>query len=595
MPINPHYSIGDCSTVSEWVLPNWVRRDCPCDSCTAYQSFRRDIDRAISGNAGVRIRGLTATYRQDDVDKAMQIVMSSDFTPDKYDRTMNRQNISTVVKECVESIYVRFLFQLSNFDDTVAHLCRVCGAHHSTVHPSTEALLNSCNTPAMIEFFENPGNTPHFCDRCWSTGLISHCPDCHRFGFDRLFDEDDDDPEVNAFIVFPRHRFGGYGTVHLCNDCEGTVSNQTNSTPDAVECVACHRSMAHDSNAFMYSISCRDGHRLCEDCSNIGTHHFTCAHCGYRYSELTERHLVAGTGTMCHRCYTNTGPYDRCENCGSEYAGNAPWHCSCNNIDIHNYTYKPTPEWWYDNLRERRRNATFYGVELEFSPTFASPSGNAASIGYVLKKVPNGTDLFYVKNDASTHNGFEVVSHPFTWQWMNQKPQQAMMEMFFELLVGKLGYTGANQYCGMHVHISRKGFCASTLYKLMRLVYGYPLFTEKVAGRTVGEMGRYTTLNFGGAKELADFSKEYNRAISSLRGAVNLNNRDTIELRIFRGVDSADVFYRNLEYLEAFRSYVAECSMADANPFKFREWIFEKHKKNRMFPRVANHIGTFIL
>ena len=80
-------------------------------------------------------------------------------------------------------------------------------------------------------------------------------------------------------------------------------------------------------------------------------------------------------------------------------------------VNILDYTIKPSPLFKVDLKKEKiKRENLYFGVELEVENMENTISNNDMAERIIDYGV-------YCKSDSSISNGFEVVTHPFTWDW----------------------------------------------------------------------------------------------------------------------------------------------------------------------------------
>jgi hypothetical protein len=131
-------------------------------------------------------------------------------------------------------------------------------------------------------------------------------------------------------------------------------------------------------------------------------------------------------------------------------------------------------------------------------------------------------DLGYLKEDSSLNDGFEIVTHPMSYEWaMAHFPWQMLTEL------DRLGCdTPSNT--GIHVHVSRAAFdTPGHTYRWMKFIYR--------------NQAQVTTLARRSSSWYAAFTEQDRRAVKSYaKGgsgdryrAINTQNIDTFELRIF--------------------------------------------------------------
>lgn len=273
---------------------------------------------------------------------------------------------------------------------------------------------------------------------------------------------------------------------------------------------------------------------LCEQC--FYEHTTVCDNCGekiWKYDSEGD-----STYTLCNHCYEYN--YTTCENCGRlihnddahyEDDEDYPYCLDCyqrlEENTIKNYNYKPEPIFYGSgNL--------FYGIELEIDK-----GGEDASNAQILLDIGNlNGEKIYCKHDGSIENGFEIVSHPMSLDYHINKMN--WLDIFEKAV--EMDYRSHNtSTCGLHIHCSRSSFGKSFEQQeetIGRIVY----FVEKHWNELV-KFSRRTPENINRwAAKYATISntteETYKKAKDKRMGryvAVNLENCNSIEFRLFRG------------------------------------------------------------
>jgi hypothetical protein len=147
--------------------------------------------------------------------------------------------------------------------------------------------------------------------------------------------------------------------------------------------------------------------------------------------------------------------------------------------------------------------------------------------------------------------------------------------MFSAFLNGlkERGCTGfKNETCGMHIHISKKGMTSLHILKFMKMVYDYPLLTLLVSQRKSEQLSSWANLDSKKRKTLLQEAK--NKLNTGNRhAAVNLTEH-TVELRIFKSNIKYSAFMKNVEYTQALYDFTKDCSVHQATPANFFEFIY---------------------
>ena len=207
-----------------------------------------------------------------------------------------------------------------------------------------------------------------------------------------------------------------------------------------------------------------DNDSFCEDCfHNSYTYCYNCddavRNSNSHYSEITGN-------DYCESCFYDYHGY--CERCEDNYWLEDGCNCSSH---IHRYSYKPNPIFF----KTQKEKPKFYiGIELE-----TESKGN--SIPDCAEEVSSISNLLYLKNDGSLDNGFEVVTHPLTYNWYLENKS-----IFNELLV-KLKDNGFRSYntstCGIHIHITKNYLSGLDIAKLHLFFYQNEDFIAQISQR----------------------------------------------------------------------------------------------------------------
>ena len=278
-----------------------------------------------------------------------------------------------------------------------------------------------------------------------------------------------------------------------------------------------------------------DDRLICPECLENET--TLCACCGQRIW-LTDN---AGNDNtpLCQTCYDQS--YMTCSECGrlihcedSYYLDDSdePLCLTCleeaNRDVIQGYYYKPEPIFYGTGPR-------YFGVELEIDEggergDYASRILSQANVAF--------TERLYCKHDGSLSNGFELVTHPMSLEYHQEEmPWPEVLRT-----ARSLGYRShQTQTCGLHVHLSRKAFGETEEEQesaIARILYFVEKHWEellKFSRRTPRQLERWAA-RYGykdRPQEILEHAKKGSHA--GRYSCVNLENRTTIEFRMFRG------------------------------------------------------------
>ena len=289
------------------------------------------------------------------------------------------------------------------------------------------------------------------------------------------------------------------------------------------------------------------GDMRCETCSEQRT--FICDDCNERFPNH-DRNTVAGGNHICDGCRDD---YNTCDECGDlHHYENGSWDededswycydCQSSAPDrLHSYNYRLTPEFYSVSDEDEKRGA-FFGVELEMD------EGGYRRFTEVLEVINADNEIAIGKQDGSLNNGFELVTHPCTYEYHATKiPWKEALKTASS--IGYRSHQGGT--CGLHIHISRKAFGENISQQEMnitKLLYLFEKFwneIKKFSRRTDSQIQRWAQ-RYGliePLEQLLDTAKQAGRYT-----AINLTNRHTVEVRLFRGTLKYETFIATLQF-----------------------------------------------
>ena len=203
---------------------------------------------------------------------------------------------------------------------------------------------------------------------------------------------------------------------------------------------------------------------------------------------------------------------------------------------IRSYGYMPI-------LKFRGEGGKFIGLEWELD-SFASLSKPSNEIACRMFGFPSPDNFWYCKKDGSLRYGFEAVSHPAT-------PKYWLTDIDFGRLcqlARKYGFD-EEKTAGIHMHINRNYFnsnrCIGHLIRFFEENYDEIL---KLTGRD-----KRQAIEFADKYRIdsTDSLEIYGKAQHESRyKAVNLNNEDTIEIRIFPSVIRSNIIKAFIQFVD---------------------------------------------
>lgn len=228
-------------------------------------------------------------------------------------------------------------------------------------------------------------------------------------------------------------------------------------------------------------------------------------------------------------------------------------------------------------------NTLYLGTEVEVDD-FASGDGRAAALAATQAYVDE--HLCHIERDGSLNNGFEIVSAPMT---LGAHKATAWGDMF-NAISANGGKSHETRTCGLHVHVSRAALGnddrAKTLAigKILEMVERFQPELSALARRNIATSQWCMPTNYG--HSVTDGSRAIRRkstAVQNYQGidchtgrryhAVNLQNRNTIEFRIFKGTLNPDTYYATLALVDGIVRYCKTHTTPDIHATTFDSFI----------------------
>jgi hypothetical protein len=399
---------------------------------------------------------------------------------------------------------------------------------------------------------------------------------------------------------------------NLTPDCEasdtedGLVCEKCNE--DYVSCYGCNDRLHEDGcykvNDEDYCQSCYDDIPYCERCEHrepdmdtttVATggddqewcdccrddHSFWCERCEQSFSDRHHSYTRVRTmGIMCEDCCDRVGTFS-CEECGDtwpdddraydednedDYICN---HCANNGKrHIHSYSYKPAPLFRTASNQKMKSDTLYFGLELE-----VERDNSSIQVGKMAEDILN-EQVYYMKNDGSLNNGFEIVTHPMTFEFIQEHKADVFKPMLDKLI--SAGYRSYDsKTCGIHIHLTKKCFTTWQLYRFIKFFLDNRDFVTAISQRNIEQLERWATIEEESNDSIVYKAKK--KGGNSRRySAVNLQNDRTIEIRIFRGTLNYLSFLKNIEFCYALFNFSRD--VKETTVAAFKEYIEQSNE-----------------
>lgn len=298
---------------------------------------------------------------------------------------------------------------------------------------------------------------------------------------------------------------------------------------------------------------CIDGDNYCHDCLTV------CDICGEVIPIQDSYQAADSDYYYCHTCYTER-TY-QCEQCGSRFRYEDSlrevddcWYCdSC--YDNHRSIIQPYhTQKDYGEIRfygdESRRDSIYMGFELEVD----------SKDWFDREEIAEGLqsrfgDFFAYENDGSLNYGLELISQPASLSY-----HLSLMDKYddaFRYLLKNGVKSHDVGTCGLHIHLDRRYFRDKEDSSIAKLLYLFEKFRPelmKISRRSdtqAADWARSRKQNYSGEAGWIKQAVMESKAFASYQQryyAVNLNNDNTIEIRLWRGTLNAETFEATLKF-----------------------------------------------
>lgn len=276
----------------------------------------------------------------------------------------------------------------------------------------------------------------------------------------------------------------------------------------------------------------------------------------------------------------NKSKAKRCSICGCKTTNEHNYCDSCF-VDkftyINQYSHKPTPTFFGEQIDSDKTNPVWYGIELEHS---SKSRNNVAEFAYRYNK----DERFYFKSDSSIrYSAFpiEMVTHPHSFkelmscEWVNNLHELDVVDD-----------AETHEKNGCHVHISSTAFCDDAHYsKWYFFIYSLANgILQRIANRELTPYCRAVKYDNIITKTLAP--KSYDRLV-----IINERNTHTKEVRVFSTTIEPKVLKSYIQFLEStikYSKYAKKSVCYD----DYIAYIFKYNTKYQELVDVVNGIDA---
>lgn len=247
------------------------------------------------------------------------------------------------------------------------------------------------------------------------------------------------------------------------------------------------------------------------------------------------------------------------------------------------------------------RRPVFLGLELEYSVKAQTKEARARLINRIATS-PFGKHCIIVFDRCTGEFGFEIVTVPATLNYH----RDILKKCFFDKVNSFHKDLFCPPSCGLHVHIDQRVFTPLSLGLFVAFINKRSNrdFINAVANRSPTEFCRKWVLPESVPKKgkLVDCSakaalrpERYHLGDdyhSRRRVAVNLENKETVEVRIFKASNNYNNVVRKLEFCDALVRFTRNISLREATVPAFIDFLLRKENHISAYPNLLTWLGS---
>ena len=182
----------------------------------------------------------------------------------------------------------------------------------------------------------------------------------------------------------------------------------------------------------------------------------------------------------------------------------------------------------------------YFGVELEVEVAKGDRLDSVTAINAVANLDENGKFCWF-ETDGSLSHGYEIITQPMGldqheqfWGWLKTDLTKPLL-------------SHKTTTCGLHIHVSRKGLSKLQLSKMISFV-NHPDNEEFITALARRYAQNYARI---GQKKISTAWKSQ----QSRYDAINMEPRQTVEFRLFRGTLKYEAVMASIQFVNALVAY----------------------------------------
>lgn len=407
------------------------------------------------------------------------------------------------------------------------------------------AECSTCHTTHPVNSMFRNGDK-HTCRDCWlrAGGTV-----CSR--------------ESGVFIPSGQQRIVNSGRsagLVMCQACFGA---------EVVTCAKCNSKHALRSETAAANWKQTNNGLVCPDC--FRTHYIECCSC-HTTTARSEAREDRDEDTNAVSLY--------CRNCYDRMTRDR-------RRVIHDHDYKPPCRF---KSMQGENTEVHFGVELEMECRRSGQDVESACREMRDLFADRERNLYW-KHDGSLSNGAELVTHPCTLLFHQQKfPWAEVCKKAVSL--GFVSHKSSS--CGLHIHMSRRAIKnEAALGKICWFLEFNKGKVQKIGRRTSEQWCKFKRVK-GTPGATQSKYEDAGKNTGDRYHAINMCPRNTVEFRFPKGTLNAATIIATIEFLDAVRAYAHEISwvalVQDRSNWKtFCNWL---SKRAATYPEAISYMQS---
>lgn len=296
------------------------------------------------------------------------------------------------------------------------------------------------------------------------------------------------------------------------------------------------------------------------------------------------------TSYICDDC-VEEGDYCFCEDCEC-YVSRSDWDedqevcvfCATKEIDEGIVGYHGYTDWSFKRTKEDTDPVLYMGFELEVEER----EGVYEDLDDIAVEVRNMMNKqVFSSHDGSLNNGFEIVSNPMSLNFFRSYEDKIRATLSY-----LRGYCNSHKTstCGLHVHVNKDWLGSNneeiekTINKLFLIMETFKDELIKVARRGNNTYSHYL-LDDEDKEKLGEYCltvsniKKKRKDSSTRYMALNTQNRNTVEFRLFKGTLIFETFMSSIELVNTLCHIAKENKLEELDGLTWNDIINYKDNK----------------